>query len=141
MLDNLKLSKLLLGFTLLAYLFIVLPNENINVFMIQILLLGGFGVYDLATLLYYLSIWVGPILFCWLIFTRKPIVQSHNKFIWVALLFLFFALCIQHYLSGISLKRYELLIYVIPEIVFLLLAVLILLKTIAIRNANAYLGR
>jgi len=136
MLNNFKLSKLLFGCTLLAYLFIVLPNENINVFMIQILLLGGFGVYDLTTLLFYISMWVGPILFCWLIFTRKPIGQSHNKFIWVALFFLFFALCVQHYWSGISLKRYELLVYVIPEIVFLLMSIMILAKTFAVRNLN-----
>ena len=125
--SNILVSKPLLVAMLMMYLLIDLPNDKMNVLMIQIILSGFLAVYNFGTLMFYIMVLAGPFLCFRLIIAKGLVTKQRRPLLLFTIGLLYAHLISQHFLSGISLKRYDSALLIIPEASFWILSLMVLI--------------
>jgi hypothetical protein len=100
-----------------------------NVFMFQVLILSVLGIGDLPGLIYFIAAYTGGGILISLLVFRKSIMPTQYKYVRLGIFLWYIPLIIYHWQEPFSIKRYDYPYYIAPEIIFLVLSVLIFLKT------------
>ena len=125
--SNILVSKPLLVAMLMMYLLIDLPNDKMNVVMVQVMLLGFLAVYNFGTLMFYIMALAGPFLCFQLIIAKMPVTKQRRPFLLLTIVLLYAHLIAQHFHSGISLKGYDSAWLIIPEVLFWIISLIVLI--------------
>lgn len=133
-----KINKVTVGVILISFLLIIIPAEKWNIYMFQGLILSVFGIYNFWTLLFFLICYSGGSILVMLLFFKKKILTYHYKYIRLSIILLYIPLVRFHWDQPFSIKSYDHIFYIIPEIVFLILSVCIFLITFHSTNKNKH---
>jgi hypothetical protein len=125
-------KKIGMMITLVSYLLIILPEEKWDVVMIQAFILGLFGIYDLPTFLYVFCGYAGVILWLIILMRNASISPKQAGISKVSLILLPVPLLRHHIQSYEYLTGYDHWYYVIPELIFIVCAIM----TFSYRTAN-----
>ncbi len=122
-------NKMLLIAVLVSYVFIVLPLEKWNIFLGIVILLSPLGLPNFPDIIYFPFGYLSIILTIWKLFYRTPQTQNDSGFIRLLLLCYYIPLISYHCIETFSIGRYDFLIAIIPEIIFIIVSVLLFIKT------------
>lgn len=123
-----KSSKALLIITIVSYLLIVFTLESWNMFLGVVILLSPLGLPYFPDILYFPFGFAGIILCGWLLISKKS-VSGRQKIVRWGILCLYVPLIVYHCIEPFSIRRYDMPILIAPEIVFILVSVMVIVKT------------
>lgn len=126
-----KISKVLITVVLLSYLFIVLPLEKWNLFLGQVILLSPLGLPYFPDIIYFPFGFLSVILTAWVLISRKPLTSNRNNLIRLNVVSYYIPLVVYHCIEPFSIRRYDTWFFIIPEIVFIILSVVLFMQTFA----------
>jgi uncharacterized membrane protein HdeD (DUF308 family) len=127
--QNQRISKILLYFTLVSYLLIFIRSHEFNVLMFQYLLLCFLALPQFAATTSIITAFAGITCFCLGITERSAPSKKHTRLIQWGLLLMFVPVILQLIYTPLSFKTYEHNYYVIPEIAFWISSIVVLFKT------------
>jgi hypothetical protein len=135
--QNVKISRVLLYFTLLSYLLIVIRSDEFNVLMFQYLLLCFLAIPQFAAITSIITASAGIICFCLGITKALAVSKKHVRLLQCGLLLMFVPVILQQIYTPLSFKTYEHNYYIVPELAFWIMSIVVLLKTFSLNKSIA----
>ncbi len=124
-----RTNKILLIAVLVSYVFIVLPLEKWNIFLGIVILLSPLGLPNFPDIIYFPFGYLSIILTVWKLFSKTPRTGNDSSFIRLLLLCYYIPLISYHCIEPFSIGRYDFLISIMPEIMFIIVSILLFMKT------------
>lgn len=126
-----KINKVLITVVLLSYVFIVLPLDKWNLLLGQVILLSPLGVPYFPDIFYFPFGFLSVILTGWILISKKPITGKRISLVRLSIVSYYIPLVVYHCIEPFSIRRYDTWFYIIPEILFIILSVVLFMQTFA----------